>query len=102
MPFRPDWEAVVTPVVDFAVGRSEVDQERMVLIGRSFGGYLAPRSAAFEHRLSSLIADSGQFDMFDMARLGCLRRYEKRSSKVTPRWIPSWRRWCKTTRGASL
>jgi cephalosporin-C deacetylase-like acetyl esterase len=41
VPLRPDWEAVVTPVVDFAVGIPEVDQKRMVLIGRSFGGYLA-------------------------------------------------------------
>jgi hypothetical protein len=39
----------------------------MVLIGRNFGGYLAPRAAAFEHRLAALIADPGQFDEFDMA-----------------------------------
>jgi pimeloyl-ACP methyl ester carboxylesterase len=39
----------------------------MVLVGRSFGGYLAPRAATFEHRLAALIADPGQFDMFDMA-----------------------------------
>jgi pimeloyl-ACP methyl ester carboxylesterase len=67
VPLRPDWEAVVTPVVDFAVSIPEVDQERMVLIGRSFGGYLAPRAAAFEHRLTALVADPGQFDMFDLA-----------------------------------
>jgi dipeptidyl aminopeptidase/acylaminoacyl peptidase len=67
VPLRPDWEAVVTPVVDFAVGIPEVDQERMVLIGRSFGGYLAPRAAALEHRLAALIADPGQFDEFDLA-----------------------------------
>jgi dienelactone hydrolase len=67
VPLRPDWEAVVTPVVDFAAGIPEVDQERMVLIGRSFGGYLAPRGAAFEHRLAAVIADPGQFDEFDLA-----------------------------------
>jgi pimeloyl-ACP methyl ester carboxylesterase len=67
VPLRPDWEAVVTPVVDFAVGIPEVDPDRRVLIGRSFGGYLAPRAAAFEHRLAALIADPGQFDEFDMA-----------------------------------
>jgi pimeloyl-ACP methyl ester carboxylesterase len=67
VPYRPDWEAVVTPVVDFAAGRAEVDPDRMVIIGRSFGGYLAPRAAAFEHRLAALIADPGQFDLFDVA-----------------------------------
>ena len=29
--FRPDWEAVITPVVDFAVGRPEVDPARIAL-----------------------------------------------------------------------
>ncbi len=67
VPLRPDWEAVVIPVVDFAVGRPGVDPDRMILIGRSFGGYLAPRGAAFEHRLAAVIADPGQFDEFDMA-----------------------------------
>jgi dienelactone hydrolase len=67
VPLRPDWEAVVIPVVDFAVSRPGVDPDRMILIGRSFGGYLAPRAAAFEHRLAAVIADPGQFDEFDMA-----------------------------------
>jgi pimeloyl-ACP methyl ester carboxylesterase len=67
VPLRPDWEAVVIPVVDFAMGRPGVDPDRMILIGRSFGGYLAPRGAAFEHRLAAVIADPGQFDEFDMA-----------------------------------
>jgi alpha-beta hydrolase superfamily lysophospholipase len=45
VPFRPDWEAVVTPVLDFALKRTEVDPERIALVGRSFGGYPAPRTA---------------------------------------------------------
>ena len=48
--FRPDWEAVVTPVVDFVMSLPTVDPERVALLGISFGGYLAPRAAAFEHR----------------------------------------------------
>jgi pimeloyl-ACP methyl ester carboxylesterase len=67
VPFRPDWEAVVTPVLDFALKRSEVDPDRLSIVGRSFGGYLAPRATALEHRLSACVADPGQFDMFDMA-----------------------------------
>ena len=60
--FRPDWEAVVTPVVDRVLGLGKVDPERIALLGISFGGYLAPRAAAFEHRLAACIANGGVFD----------------------------------------
>jgi pimeloyl-ACP methyl ester carboxylesterase len=59
--FRPDWEAVVTPEVDFLLTRPEIDPERIALLGRSWGGYLAPRAATGEHRIAALIADAAQF-----------------------------------------
>lgn len=62
--FRPDWEKVVTPVVDFAFTLPEVDTTRIALYGISFGGYLAPHAAAYEHRIAALIADSPVFDWF--------------------------------------
>jgi esterase/lipase len=63
LPFRHDWEAVVTPVVDFAVNLRGVDPERIALLGMSMGGYLAPRAAAFEHRISACVAYDGVFNM---------------------------------------
>lgn len=60
--FRPDWEKVVTPVVDFALKQPGVDPRRIALMGISLGGYLAPRAAAFEHRLAALIANDGVYD----------------------------------------
>ena len=61
---RPDWENVLTPVVDYALSRyPEIDPARIALIGWSFGGYLAPRAASGEHRLAACIADPGQWDM---------------------------------------
>ena len=60
-PFRYDWEAVVTPVVDFALTLEGVDEHRIALLGMSMGGYLAPRAAAFEHRISACIAYDGVF-----------------------------------------
>ena len=62
LPFRHDWEHVVTPVVDLALARSDVDPGRVALEGLSFGGYLAPRAAAFEHRLAACIANGGVYD----------------------------------------
>jgi dienelactone hydrolase len=61
LPFRPDWEKVVTPVVDSLLRRPEVDPARIALMGISLGGYLAPRAAAFEHRLAALIANDGLY-----------------------------------------
>lgn len=63
--FRPDWEKVVTPVVDYALTRPEVDPRRIALMGLSFGGYLAPRAAAYEHRIAACIANGGVFDFFE-------------------------------------
>lgn len=60
--FRPDWETVVTPVIDFALKLPEVDGMRLVGIGRSFGAWLAARAATAEHRFAALIADPGEFD----------------------------------------
>jgi hypothetical protein len=62
LPFRPDWEAVVTPVLDHVLTLPGVDPERIALLGLSFGGYLAPRAAAFDHRLSACVANGGVFD----------------------------------------
>jgi len=60
--FRPDWENVVTPVVDFAVKLPEVDSQKIALMGVSLGGELAPRAAAYEKRISALIANDGVYD----------------------------------------
>jgi len=61
--FRPDWEKVVTPVVDFALGHPEVDPERIAILGVSQAGYWVPRAVAFEHRIAAAIADPGVVDV---------------------------------------
>lgn len=63
IPFRADWENVIGPVVDYAVSRSDVDEDRIALWGISLGGYLAPRGAAYEPRIAALIADAGTYDV---------------------------------------
>ncbi|XOK62030.1 alpha/beta hydrolase family protein [Paenibacillus elgii] len=61
IPFRHDWEKVLTPVVDYLHTRPEVDKHRIALMGISLGGFLAPRAAAYEHRLAACIANDGLF-----------------------------------------
>ncbi|OBJ14263.1 S9 family peptidase [Mycobacterium sp. 1245801.1] len=61
--FRADWEHVVTPVLDWVLDRPGVDPDRTALFGASMGGLLAPRAAAFEHRLAACIAFDGVYDM---------------------------------------
>ena len=60
--FRHDWEQVVTPVVDHCEDLAGVDASRLGLIGVSFGGYLAPRAAAFEPRIGAVVTIDGLFD----------------------------------------
>ncbi|KAJ6786858.1 hypothetical protein PWT90_06207 [Aphanocladium album] len=65
--FIPDWERVVTPVVDYVLSAKAdlVDASRLVLVGNSFGGYLAARAAAFEPRLSAAVLIDGVWDTYD-------------------------------------
>jgi len=65
---RYDWEKVITPAVDYLLSRADVDPKRIALIGPSWGGYLAPRAAAFEHRIAALVANPGQFDAMNSIR----------------------------------
>lgn len=61
--FRPDWEHVVTPVLDHALSCTSVDNSRIALFGNSMGGLLASRAAAFEPRIAALVAHNGVVDM---------------------------------------
>ena len=63
LPFRPDWEHVVGPVLDVALERPDVDADRIALVGISMGGMLAPRAAAFDRRIAALVAFDGVYDM---------------------------------------
>jgi pimeloyl-ACP methyl ester carboxylesterase len=64
--FRPDWENVIRPMVDWLHARPEVDRRRIAIIGLSFGGYLALRAASGEPRLAACVADPGQFSLLEI------------------------------------
>ena len=63
IPFRHDWEAVLTPVVDVLVERDDVDAGALLAYAISQGGYWFPRALAFEHRFVAAVADGGVVDV---------------------------------------
>lgn len=62
LPFRHDWEKVVGPVIDALLARPDVDPSKIAILGNSFGGWLAPRAAAFEPRIAACVANGGVLD----------------------------------------
>ena len=63
VPFRHDWEAVLTPVIDTLIARTDVDATALTGYGISQAGYWLPRALAFEHRLVAAVADPGVVDV---------------------------------------
>lgn len=63
LPLRPDYEHVVSAVVDFAARDGRVDPGRIGALGVSLGGYYCPRALAAERRLRAGVAAGGFYDM---------------------------------------
>ena len=66
--FRHDWKQVVTPVVNYALARPDVDGDKLALIGMSLGGYLAARTVAFEPRFRAAVFFGGIYDCYTSFR----------------------------------
>jgi len=100
--FRPDWENVVTPVVDFALTWSEVDPEKVALLGWSFGGYLAPRAGSTARLPASPTPASGTSSK--RTKPVCRRSPRRRSTNFPTStracWNRSWRRFGRTPSSA--
>lgn len=98
MHIRPDWETVVTPVIDYALTRPEIDPGKMVLAGWSFGGYLAPRAACFEHRIAALVADPGQWDERDaiLPRLPLTKEQKAAFPDIDPALLDDMDTWLRS------
>jgi dipeptidyl aminopeptidase/acylaminoacyl peptidase len=60
---RPDIEKAASAAVDYLEGREEVDADRIGIIAQSFGGYYAPRSAAFEKRFKCCVVWGAMWDV---------------------------------------
>lgn len=60
---RPDYEKVISPVIDFLAAQPEIDPERIGLAGISMGGYYAPRGAAYHARVKACVLLSALYDV---------------------------------------
>jgi 2,6-dihydroxypseudooxynicotine hydrolase len=58
-----DYERPVAAAIDYLEKRTDVDAGRVGIFGRSLGGYLGARAAAFERRVRSCAVSGGVFDL---------------------------------------
>ena len=96
IPFRYDWEAVLTPVVDALVARLDVDAAALLAYAISQGGYWLPRALAFEHRFVAAVVDGGVVDvarpwnknlpppMLELLRAGARDRFNELVAATPP------------------
>ena len=64
--YTPEWEKPVKAVLDEFL-RTHAKPSKIVLIGMSMGGYLAPRAAAFEERIDGVVAYDTCYDFGEVA-----------------------------------
>ena len=74
---RHDFERFTSAVLDYLETRDDLDTSKFGIIGRSFGGYYAPRSAAHDKRIAACVCWGVMFecetywwDMHDITRNG--------------------------------
>jgi len=74
---RPDFERFTSAVLDYLETRDDIDPSKFGILGRSFGGYYAPRSAAHDKRIAACVCwgvmyelETYWWDMHDMTRNG--------------------------------
>ncbi|BDD60846.1 hypothetical protein MPDQ_007219 [Monascus purpureus] len=85
--FRPDWEVVISRVLDYVTGGAipsayRIDIDRIAIFGASMGGYLALRGAA-DSRIKACVSCDGFYDMFDITRT-------RMPSWFINSWISGW------------
>ena len=85
---RPDWEVVVTSILDFLEGHAtknpelELDIDRIAIFGATMGGYYALRGAS-DPRIKACVAVDAFYDMWDLV----MDRMPKGFMKL---WMAGW------------
>ena len=74
VPYRPDWENILGPVVDYALTVPEIDNNKIVHFGYSLGGYLVARYAAHDSQNSDTSPAARRRGRHGVRRTGRPRR----------------------------
>ena len=64
--FTPEWEKPTAAVIDTFL-TTHAKPSKIILVGMSLGGYLAPRAAAFDHRIDGVVAYDVLYDYGEVA-----------------------------------
>jgi 2,6-dihydroxypseudooxynicotine hydrolase len=67
MLWRRDYDRAVTAVIDFVERRPEIDRNRIGIIGRSMGGFYAPRAAATDDRIKAAVSWGAMYHLRNIA-----------------------------------
>jgi esterase/lipase len=78
----PDSERWASAAVDYLETRSDVDHDRIGMMGWSLGGYYAPRAAAFEKRFKLCVAWGANHNWGELQR----RRLAREGDRPVPHY----------------
>ena len=80
-------EAPMVAAVDFALGRPEVDAERLAAYGISGGGYAVTRAAATEERIHAAVATTPIYDIYRLITEAIANFLLDESHSGVSRWL---------------
>ena len=69
MPLAIGYEDAIAAAFDFLAGRSDIDAQRIGLLGRSLGGFYVIRAAAANPAIAAVVSFGGTFDLEDWPRM---------------------------------
>lgn len=69
MRWRKDFERAVVAVIDYMETQPEIDHNRIGIIGRSTGGFYAPKTAAIDKRIKALVAWGVMYHLRNLAEV---------------------------------
>jgi 2,6-dihydroxypseudooxynicotine hydrolase len=74
MPWRQDFDRAIYAVLDYLQARPEIDPERIGIIGRSTGGFYAPKAAATDARIKAAVAWGAMYHLRNLASVPAVTR----------------------------
>jgi 2,6-dihydroxypseudooxynicotine hydrolase len=69
-----DFERCIIAALDYLQSRPEIDRDRIGIIGRSTGGYYAPRAAAMDRRIKAVVSWGAMYHLRNLASIPAVTR----------------------------